>query len=168
MLDAAVKALSQMFSPPFRTVLAKSIGLALLLIVLFGIGLHRLLIFFTGAGEGWAEGVFGPNSHMPILILAKMLSVAAALGIVFGSVFLMPGGLGVAEGGLTALGQFLLGLPKDLATVATLTTGYVYIRRKQRGAHKSCMVASVVLGAAFLAIIKEYCRSNKIDEKWAG
>ena len=42
MLDAAVKALAQMFSPPFRMVLAKSIGLALILIILFGIGLHQL------------------------------------------------------------------------------------------------------------------------------
>jgi CysZ protein len=36
MLDAAVKALSQMLSPPFRTVLLKSVGLAILLLfVLF-------------------------------------------------------------------------------------------------------------------------------------
>src|SRR5437016_13815228 len=90
MLDAAVKALSQMLSPPFRTVLLKSIGLALILIVLIGIGLHRLLVFFTDAGEGFAEGVFGPNAHMPLLLLAKLLSVAAALGIIAGSVFLMP------------------------------------------------------------------------------
>ena len=38
MFEAAVKALSQMFSPPFRRVLLKSIGLALLMIVLIGIG----------------------------------------------------------------------------------------------------------------------------------
>jgi CysZ protein len=63
MLDAAIKALSQMFSPPFRMVLAKSMGLALLLIVLFGFGLHRALLWLTGAGEGYVEGVFGPSSH---------------------------------------------------------------------------------------------------------
>jgi CysZ protein len=90
MFDAAIKALSQMFSPPFRMVLAKSIGLALLLIVLFGFGLHRALLWLTGAGEGYVEGVFGPNSHMPLLILTKIVAVAAALGIVVGSVFLMP------------------------------------------------------------------------------
>ena len=38
MLDAAVRALSQMFSPPFRAVLLKSVGLALVLIVLIGFG----------------------------------------------------------------------------------------------------------------------------------
>jgi CysZ protein len=38
MFDAAIKALTQMFSPPFRRVLLKSIGLALLMIILVGIG----------------------------------------------------------------------------------------------------------------------------------
>ena len=42
MFDAAIKALVQMFSPPFRRVLLKSIGLGLVLIVLMGIGLNRL------------------------------------------------------------------------------------------------------------------------------
>jgi len=71
-------------------VLAKSIGLALILIILFGIGLHQVLTWLTGAGEGWAEGWFGPSSHTPLLILTNMLAVAAALGIIVGSVFLMP------------------------------------------------------------------------------
>src|SRR4029077_17390315 len=70
--------------------LAKSIGLALVLIVLFGIGLHHLLVWLTGAGEGYAEGLFGPIAHAPLLILAKLIAVAAALGIIVGSVFLMP------------------------------------------------------------------------------
>jgi len=37
MLAAAAQALSQMLSPPFRTVLLKSIGLALVLIVIMAI-----------------------------------------------------------------------------------------------------------------------------------
>ena len=51
MLDAAAKALSQMFSPPFRSILLKSAGLALALIVVIGIALHRLLIWFANYGE---------------------------------------------------------------------------------------------------------------------
>ena len=43
MLDAAVKAFGQMFTPPFRTVLWKSIGLAILLLIMFAVGLQRLL-----------------------------------------------------------------------------------------------------------------------------
>jgi CysZ protein len=90
MLDAAAQALSQMFSPPFRAVLVKSIGLALILIVIIGIGLHHLLSWLAGAGEGLAENALGPNAHAPLAVLAFLLTVAASLGIVVGSVFLMP------------------------------------------------------------------------------
>ena len=90
MLDAALRSLSQMLSPPFRVVLMKSVGLALVLIVLIGIGLHRVLIWMAGAGESWAESVLGVTSHLPLTILAWVLSVAAGLGIVVGSIFLMP------------------------------------------------------------------------------
>jgi uncharacterized protein involved in cysteine biosynthesis len=90
MLDAAVKALSQMLTPPFRSVLLKSVGLALLLIVLIGIGLNRLLVWLAGAGEGWVESLLGTGAHTPLSILAWLLSIAATLGIVVGSVFLMP------------------------------------------------------------------------------
>src|SRR5205823_8169353 len=46
MLDAAVKALSQILSPPMRTILWRSIGLALVLITVLAIGLQRLLSWF--------------------------------------------------------------------------------------------------------------------------
>src|SRR5438445_185891 len=90
MLDAAIKALAQMFSPPFRAVLVKSIGLALILIVLFGVGLHRLLAWLADQAEQWAGGTLGPGSDMALAILAKLLSIAVTLGIVVGSVLLMP------------------------------------------------------------------------------
>jgi CysZ protein len=90
MLDAAVRALTQMFSPPFRAVLLKSVGFALVLIALIGFGLHRVLIWFADAGEGWAESVLGTSAHLPLTILAWILSIAAGLGIVVGAVFLMP------------------------------------------------------------------------------
>ncbi|HEY6255891.1 MAG TPA: sulfate transporter family protein [Xanthobacteraceae bacterium] len=90
MLTAAAQALSQMFSPPFRAVLLKSIGLALILIVIIGIGLNHVLVALTGAGEGAAENALGPASHGLLGALAFVLTVAASLGIVVGSVFLMP------------------------------------------------------------------------------
>src|SRR5262244_3866395 len=90
MIDAAVKALTQMFSPPFRWVLLKSAGLALVLIVLIAIGLHRLLVWLATAGADWAETVFGISAHAPLSILIWIVSVAAGLGIIVGSVFLMP------------------------------------------------------------------------------
>src|SRR5262249_32406766 len=90
MLGAVFKALEQMFSRPFRSVLWKSIGLALILIVVIGILLHRVLVWLATLGEGWAEQTFGFGTNMPITILALVLSGATSLGIIAGSVFLMP------------------------------------------------------------------------------
>lgn len=90
MLDAAVKALSQMMSPAMRSILWRSIGLALVLIVVLAIGLQRLLSWFATYGEVWLEGVLGPSWHSSLEVLAWIISIAAGFGVVFGSVFLMP------------------------------------------------------------------------------
>ena len=81
MLDAAVKALSQILSPPMRTILWRSIGLALVLITVLAIGLQRVLSWFATYGEGWAEAMLGPNFHTPLNLLAWVLSIAAGLGV---------------------------------------------------------------------------------------
>jgi CysZ protein len=90
MLDAAVKALSQILSPPMRSILWRSIGLALVLIVVLAIGLQRLLSWFATSGEGWLEAMLGPGFHTPLEVLSWIVSIAAGLGVVFGAVFLMP------------------------------------------------------------------------------
>jgi len=90
MLDAAVKALSQMLSPPMRSILWRSIGVALVLIVVLAIGLQRLLSWFATYGEVWLEGLLGPSWHSSLEVFAWIISIAAGLGVVFGSVFLMP------------------------------------------------------------------------------
>ncbi|HEV7393890.1 MAG TPA: EI24 domain-containing protein, partial [Burkholderiales bacterium] len=90
MLDAAFKALAQMFTRPFRAVLWKSIGLAAVLIIVVGIGLNRVLVWLAGIAQGWAEQTLGFTTNMPVSVLAWLLSFAAALGIIAGSVLLMP------------------------------------------------------------------------------
>ncbi|TYO62539.1 sulfate transporter family protein [Bradyrhizobium hipponense] len=90
MLDAAVKALSQMISPPMRSILWRSIGVALVLIIVLAIGLQRLLSWFATYGEVWLEGLLGPGWHTSLEVLAWIVSIAAGLGVVFGAVFLMP------------------------------------------------------------------------------
>jgi CysZ protein len=90
MLDAAVKALSQILSPPMRSILWRSIGLALVLIVVLAIGLQRLLSWLATSGESWLEALLGPSFQTPLDILAWIVSIAAGLGIVFGAVLLMP------------------------------------------------------------------------------
>jgi CysZ protein len=90
MLDAAVRALSQILSPPMRSILWRSIGLALVLVVVLAIGLQRLLSWLATAGEGWAETLLGPAFQTPLDVLAWMVSIAAGLGVVIGAIFLMP------------------------------------------------------------------------------
>jgi CysZ protein len=90
MLDSAVKALSQMASAPMRSILWRSIALALVLIVVLAIALQRLLSWFAGAGEHWAEATLGPGFETPLNVIAWMISIAAGLGVVFGALLLMP------------------------------------------------------------------------------
>ena len=90
MLDDAIQAITQMFAPPLRAVLWKSIGLALALTIVAGIALDRLIVHLVGAGSASVETTFGPHAHMPVWAMAWFLSLAAILGIIVGSVFLMP------------------------------------------------------------------------------
>jgi CysZ protein len=77
MLDAAVKALSQMISPPMRSILWRSIGLALVLIIVLAIGLQRLLSWFATYGEVWLEGLLGPGWHASLEVFAWIISIAS-------------------------------------------------------------------------------------------
>jgi len=90
MLDDAIKSITQIFAPPLRALLWKTIGLALALIVAAGIALDRLIAHFIGAGSAAVESTFGPQAHMAASAIAWLLSIAAGLGIVAGSVMLMP------------------------------------------------------------------------------
>jgi CysZ protein len=90
MIDAAIKALQQMFSPPFRSVLIKSVLLALVMIVLIGVGLQKGLIWLTASGSTWAEGTLGAGSHNSLSWIVWLVSIATSLGIILGGVFLMP------------------------------------------------------------------------------
>ena len=90
MLDAAVKALAQMTTPPFRRVLLKSIGLALVMVVLIALGLQRVLSHLADTGGAWAEAALGPQAHVPAAILVWVLAIASGLGVITGALFLMP------------------------------------------------------------------------------
>ncbi len=90
MLDDAIKAITQLFSPPLRAVLWKTIGLTLALIVVVGIALERLIVYLVGAGSASVEQTLGTQAHLPANALAWLLSIAAGLGIVAGSIMLMP------------------------------------------------------------------------------
>lgn len=90
MFDAAIKAIGQMFTPPFRTVLLKSIGLAILMLVLFALGLHRLFAWLAAEGAQYLEGVTGPGMQTPLHALLWVLAIMAGFGLFAGAVFVMP------------------------------------------------------------------------------
>ncbi|MGM4894796.1 sulfate transporter family protein [Tardiphaga sp. 839_C3_N1_4] len=90
MLVAAAKALSQILSPPMRSILWKSIGLALVLITVLAVGMQQLLNWAATSGGVWAESAIGSDYHTMINVLSWILSIAAGLGVVVGAIFLMP------------------------------------------------------------------------------
>jgi CysZ protein len=90
MLDAAFKALAQMFTRPFRAVLLKSIGLAILVLIMLGIGLHRLFAWLAAEGAGYLEGITGAGMQTPLHALLWILAIAAGLGLAAGAIFIMP------------------------------------------------------------------------------
>ncbi|MBV8835851.1 MAG: sulfate transporter family protein [Alphaproteobacteria bacterium] len=90
MFDAAVKAIGQMFTPPFRTVLLKSIGLAILMLILFALGLHRLFAWLAAEGAHYLEGLTGPGMQAPLHALLWVLAIVAGFGLFAGAIFIMP------------------------------------------------------------------------------
>ncbi len=89
MFEAAGKAFVRMLSPPFRRVLLKTIGLAFLLMVVIGIGLHRAFAALAAEGVNWATG-HDWGAQWAWHILVWIVSFAAGLGFFAGAVFLMP------------------------------------------------------------------------------
>jgi CysZ protein len=90
MLAAVFKALDQMFTPPFRAVLLKSVGLAIALMVVMVVVLFRLLGWLSGTGIGWLEGTLGPWAHNPLAVLAWVIAFALGVGLLAGAILLMP------------------------------------------------------------------------------
>lgn len=74
MVSAAFRAVEQMFSPPFRIVLLKALGLTVLLFVVIGAAIQAVLAQFT-------------ISDLPYV--DAMLAVIAGLGVIIGLVFLI-------------------------------------------------------------------------------
>lgn len=90
MLNAAIKALTQLFTKPFRAVLLKSVGLAIALLAFLTIILYRLSAWFASAGGAWAEGTLGSLAHGPLIALGWVVTIALGFGLFAGAVFLMP------------------------------------------------------------------------------
>jgi CysZ protein len=90
MLDAVFKAFDQMFTPPFRTVLLKAAGLAIVLLLLVVAVLFRLSEWLGGSGINWLEGKFGPLAHIPLAVIGAIVAIALGIGLAAGAALLMP------------------------------------------------------------------------------
>ena len=98
MFDSVLKALGQLFSPPFRVLLAKSAGLAILVLTAAVIAVFRLLEWLSGAGMNWLEGAAGPLAHGPLTVISVIVAIAMAFGLFTGAVLLMPAATAVVAG----------------------------------------------------------------------
>jgi len=74
MIQDALDAFAQIFTPPFRDVLIKSLALTIAILLVAWFGLDRLLVSFIGFGPTW---------------LAAILAVLAGLGLFVGLAFLV-------------------------------------------------------------------------------
>jgi CysZ protein len=74
MIQDALDAFAQIFTPPFRAVLFKSLGLTIAILIIAWFGLDRLLVSFVGFGPPW---------------LSTILAILAGLGLVVGLAFLV-------------------------------------------------------------------------------
>ena len=90
MLAAVFKALDQMFTPPFRAVLFKSVGLAIALLVVLVIVLFRLLGWLSDTGINWLEMTVGSWAHGALAVAGWIVAVALGVGLLAGAVLLVP------------------------------------------------------------------------------
>ena len=74
MLSFATKSLSQLFSPPFRAVLVKSLGLTLALFIAAWFGVQAILSAFTIGPYAWVD---------------TAIAILAGIGLVVGMVFVI-------------------------------------------------------------------------------
>ena len=75
MINDALDAFSQIFTPPFRRVMWRSLFLTAAILALAGVGLDRLATSYIHVGPAW---------------LSFVLSTVVALGLVVGMIFLAP------------------------------------------------------------------------------
>jgi len=73
MLRDAIDAFNDVFSPPFRSVMFKSVGLTALVLAVLGFGLDRLALHYVHVSNGW---------------LAAAIAFAVGFGVLAGLIFL--------------------------------------------------------------------------------
>ena len=90
MFSAATKAFEQMFSPPFRKVLFKALGLTLVLFFALGLGVQLLLATFTFSDTGWIDvtASWAAGIGAFLIFLVASLYLMGPVTAVFAGLFL--------------------------------------------------------------------------------
>jgi CysZ protein len=90
LLDAVIRAFGQVFTPALRSVLWKSVALAVGLLIVGAVALHRLFVWFADKGANlllqWTNGGYSG----PIGVAESVVAVLAALGLFVAFFFLVP------------------------------------------------------------------------------
>lgn len=73
MFDAALAALREIVSPPFRNVLFKSLGMTLLLLALAWVGLDKLALSYVAANHPWIQVALTYATGVGLFILLAFL-----------------------------------------------------------------------------------------------
>ena len=86
MIDAALAAATEILTPPFRAVLAKTLGLTLLLLVLSAVGLEKLAIAYLVTPWHWASTVLQVAAGLGLVVAVAVLVTPVSL-VVAGFLF---------------------------------------------------------------------------------
>jgi CysZ protein len=141
MLADAFDSFAQIFSPPFRGVMWKSLGLTAAILVLAGVGLDRLALSLMHVGPSW---------------LSTVLSIVVALGLIAGMLFL-------AAPTVLLVASFFL---DDIATIVERK-----IDPYGAPGRPAPLVASVAMGLRFAILsilVNILSRLRQLDQRIAG
>lgn len=98
MLTAAAQALSQMASPPFRAILWRAMGFALVALVVLGIALQRGIAWALDNGAAWLQASLSWMGAGAVGAIEVALAVIATLGVFAAMIFLMPSATALVAG----------------------------------------------------------------------
>lgn len=81
MIDAALSAAAEIFTPPFRAVLAKTLGLTLLLLILGAVGLEKLAIAYLVTPWHWASAAVYVVTGLGLAVAAAVLVTPVSFAV---------------------------------------------------------------------------------------
>ena len=79
MIDAALAAAAEIFTPPFRAVLGKTLGITVLLLTFCAVGLDRLAMAYLATPWGWVSTIIQVVAGLGLVVAAAVLVTPVSL-----------------------------------------------------------------------------------------